>query len=223
MSDAPVRAPEFPTDLAWLNTDQPLRLANELRGRVLLLDFWTYCCINCVHMLPELHRLETELSDRPFSVIGVHSPKFDNERDPDERATRPPSPERATPRGGRCRPEDLGRLHRRRLADHDPGRCEGLRPRGDGAARSRSTICARRSPLCSTRSAKRRQSLRSVAQNGPTHAPTRARSRPMESASSSPTPGTTGSSSAITREDPAVFRRPRSRQRGRPPRHRALQ
>lgn len=83
MSDAPVRAPEFPEGLAWLNTDRPLRLAEELRGRVLLLDFWTYCCINCVHMLPELHALEQELAGAPFSVIGVHAPKFDNERDPE--------------------------------------------------------------------------------------------------------------------------------------------
>jgi thiol-disulfide isomerase/thioredoxin len=82
MSEALVRAPEFPEGLTWLNSDRPLRLAEELRGRVLLLDFWTYCCINCVHMLPELRRLETELADGPFSVIGVHSPKFDNERDP---------------------------------------------------------------------------------------------------------------------------------------------
>jgi thiol-disulfide isomerase/thioredoxin len=83
MTDAPVRAPEFPEGLAWLNTDRPLRLSEELRGRVLLLDFWTYCCINCVHMLPDLHALEQELSAEPFTVIGVHSPKFDNERDPE--------------------------------------------------------------------------------------------------------------------------------------------
>jgi thiol-disulfide isomerase/thioredoxin len=83
MTDAPVRAPEFPEGLAWLNTDRPLRLSEELRGRVLLLDFWTYCCINCVHMLPDLHALEQEFTDQPFSVIGVHSPKFDNEREPE--------------------------------------------------------------------------------------------------------------------------------------------
>jgi thiol-disulfide isomerase/thioredoxin len=81
MTEALVRAPEFPEGLTWLNSDRPLRLAEELQGRVLLLDFWTYCCINCVHMLPELHRLEAELAGQPFSVIGVHSPKFDNERD----------------------------------------------------------------------------------------------------------------------------------------------
>lgn len=82
MSHDPVRAPEFPENLAWLNCDRPLRLGEELRGRVLLLDFWTYCCINCVHMLDELDRLEQEFVDAPFTVLGVHAPKFDNERDP---------------------------------------------------------------------------------------------------------------------------------------------
>ena len=83
MSDAPVHAPEFPENLAWLNSETPLRIAGELRGQVLLLDFWTYCCINCVHMLAELSRLEAEFADEPFTVIGVHSPKFDNERNPE--------------------------------------------------------------------------------------------------------------------------------------------
>jgi thiol-disulfide isomerase/thioredoxin len=50
-SNAPVRAPEFPEGLQWLNTDRPLRLA-DLRGKVVLLDFWTYCCINCMPIIP---------------------------------------------------------------------------------------------------------------------------------------------------------------------------
>jgi thiol-disulfide isomerase/thioredoxin len=83
MSDAPVHAPEFPENLAWLNSPTPLRIADELRGQVLLLDFWTYCCINCMHMLSELSQLEEEFANEPFTVIGVHSPKFDNERDPE--------------------------------------------------------------------------------------------------------------------------------------------
>ncbi|MFI4877147.1 MAG: hypothetical protein ACIALR_17465, partial [Blastopirellula sp. JB062] len=43
-----IPAPEFPTDMEWLNTSGPLRL-RDLRGKFVLLDFWTYCCINCIH------------------------------------------------------------------------------------------------------------------------------------------------------------------------------
>ncbi len=42
-------APEFPADIEWLNTDKPLSIAS-LKGKVVLLDFWTYCCINCMHV-----------------------------------------------------------------------------------------------------------------------------------------------------------------------------
>jgi thiol-disulfide isomerase/thioredoxin len=83
MTDATVQAPELPENLSWLNSRTPLRLGNELLGQVLLLDFWTYCCINCVHMLPALAQLEEEFAGEAFTVIGVHSPKFDNERDPE--------------------------------------------------------------------------------------------------------------------------------------------
>jgi thiol-disulfide isomerase/thioredoxin len=76
---APVRAPEFPEGMQWLNTDKPLRLA-DLRGKVVLLDFWTYCCINCMHIIPELTALEKKYA-RELVVIGVHSAKFQNEGD----------------------------------------------------------------------------------------------------------------------------------------------
>ncbi len=72
-----VAAPEFPTGLDWLNTTNPLTLA-ELRGKVVLLDFWTYGCINCIHIIPDLERLEAEYSEE-LVVIGVHSAKFTNE------------------------------------------------------------------------------------------------------------------------------------------------
>ncbi len=72
-----VLAPELEGGLAWLNTDRPLRLA-DLRGKVVLLDFWTYCCINCLHVLSDLKRLEKKYA-RELVVIGVHSAKFPNE------------------------------------------------------------------------------------------------------------------------------------------------
>jgi DNA-binding beta-propeller fold protein YncE len=70
-------APEFPTGLDWLNVDQPLALA-DLKGKVVVLDFWTYGCINCIHIIPDLERLEEEYPDE-LVVIGVHSAKFENE------------------------------------------------------------------------------------------------------------------------------------------------
>ena len=73
------RAPELPASFAWLNTDRPLSFARELKGQVVLLDFWTYCCINCMHVLPDLAYLEKKYEDEPFLVIGVHSAKFTNE------------------------------------------------------------------------------------------------------------------------------------------------
>ncbi|KAH7835073.1 hypothetical protein Vadar_022621 [Vaccinium darrowii] len=72
--------PEFPSKLDWLNT-APLKLNRDLKGKVVLLDFWTYCCINCMHVLPDLEFLEKKYKDMPFSVVGVHSAKFDNEKD----------------------------------------------------------------------------------------------------------------------------------------------
>ena len=74
-----VRAPEFPANYPWLNTDKPLSI-ESLKGRVVLLDFWTYCCINCLHVLPDLKYLEQKYKDS-LTVIGVHSAKFDNEKE----------------------------------------------------------------------------------------------------------------------------------------------
>ena len=74
-----VRAPEFPPGREWLNVARPPTLAS-LRGKVVLLDFWTFCCINCMHVLPELKKLEARFP-RELVVIGVHSAKFDAEKD----------------------------------------------------------------------------------------------------------------------------------------------
>jgi thiol-disulfide isomerase/thioredoxin len=77
-STARVRAPEL-RGAGWFNTDRPLTL-ESLRGRVVLLDFWTFCCINCLHVIEELRPLEERFGDR-LVVIGVHSPKFPHEGD----------------------------------------------------------------------------------------------------------------------------------------------
>ncbi len=72
-----VPAPEFPGGLEWINSEAPLRL-EDLRGKIVLLDFWTYGCINCIHVIPDLKRLEEEYAEE-LVVIGVHSAKFENE------------------------------------------------------------------------------------------------------------------------------------------------
>ncbi len=74
-------APDFPDGLDWLNVEQSLDL-EMLRGKVVLLDFWTYGCINCIHIIPDLKRLEAEFPD-DLIVIGVHSAKFANEGETD--------------------------------------------------------------------------------------------------------------------------------------------
>jgi len=79
MKSVRIRAPELPQNQPWLNTDKPLSL-QHLRGRIVILDFWTYCCINCLHVLPDLKYLEQKYKDS-LTVIGVHSAKFDNEKE----------------------------------------------------------------------------------------------------------------------------------------------
>lgn len=71
-------APDLFGGIGWLNTSKPISL-EDLRGRVVLLDFWTLCCINCIHVLPDLARLEAKYPG-VLVVIGVHTPKFPNER-----------------------------------------------------------------------------------------------------------------------------------------------
>ncbi|MEU5690712.1 NHL domain-containing thioredoxin family protein [Actinosynnema sp. NPDC020468] len=78
---ARVRAPEL-VGRGWLNTGGREVALKELRGKVVLLDFWTFCCINCLHVLDDLRPLEAEFAD-VLVTIGVHSPKFVHEADPD--------------------------------------------------------------------------------------------------------------------------------------------
>jgi len=74
-----IRAPELNGARGWLNTDKPLTLS-ALKGKVVLLDFWTYGCINCMHIIPDLKKLEKKYPNE-LVVIGVHSAKFENEKD----------------------------------------------------------------------------------------------------------------------------------------------
>jgi len=73
------KAPSLDGGTDWLNTSRELSL-RELRGKVVLLDFWTYCCINCMHVLPDLKYLEKKYA-KQLVVIGVHSAKFKNEKE----------------------------------------------------------------------------------------------------------------------------------------------
>jgi thiol-disulfide isomerase/thioredoxin/DNA-binding beta-propeller fold protein YncE len=74
-----VRAPELEGGRGWLNTDAPLSIAG-LRGKVVVLDFWTYGCVNCMHVIPDLKRLEEKYRNQ-LVVVGVHSAKFENEKE----------------------------------------------------------------------------------------------------------------------------------------------
>jgi thiol-disulfide isomerase/thioredoxin len=73
-----ISIPDFPAGMQWLNTSKPLT-KQDLSGKFVVLDFWTYCCINCIHILPELKKLEKAYPNE-LVVIGVHSAKFEAEK-----------------------------------------------------------------------------------------------------------------------------------------------
>ena len=73
------KAPEFSGIVHWLNTDHPLTMA-ELRGKVVLIDFWTYTCINCIRTLPHVTGWYEKYKDSNFVVVGVHTPEFEFEK-----------------------------------------------------------------------------------------------------------------------------------------------
>ncbi len=75
-----IKAPEFPSGFDWINSGMPLSL-EMLKGHVIVLDFWTYCCINCMHTLPVLSQLEKKYVGKPVVFIGIHSAKFFNEQE----------------------------------------------------------------------------------------------------------------------------------------------
>ena len=75
-----VRAAALTGEGGWINTGgKELSLA-DLRGKIVILDFWTFCCVNCLHVLDELRPLEEKYKNE-LVVIGVHSPKFEHEAD----------------------------------------------------------------------------------------------------------------------------------------------
>jgi thiol-disulfide isomerase/thioredoxin len=72
-------APEFTGIDHWLNS-QPLTM-QQLRGKVVLVDFWTYTCINCVNTLPHVEKLYEKYKDQGLVVVGVHTPEYAFERE----------------------------------------------------------------------------------------------------------------------------------------------
>ncbi len=76
--DNNTNAPELDGGTDWFNVGKPLKL-KDLRGKIVLLDFWTLCCINCMHIMPDIAKLEKKYKNQ-LVVIGVHSPKFENEK-----------------------------------------------------------------------------------------------------------------------------------------------
>jgi thiol-disulfide isomerase/thioredoxin len=77
-----VRAPELTGRGGWINTGGKSYTLGGLRGRFVLLDFWSFCCVNCLHVVDELRDIETKYADE-LVVVGVHSPKFEHEGDHD--------------------------------------------------------------------------------------------------------------------------------------------
>ena len=77
MLQGTTNAPDFPQYVDWLNTRKSYKLS-DFAGHPVLLDFWTYCCINCMHVLPDLRKLEEKYPE--LVVIGVHSAKFEGEK-----------------------------------------------------------------------------------------------------------------------------------------------
>ncbi len=74
------KAPEIVGIYKWLNTDRELKIS-DLKGKVVLIDFWTYTCINCIRTLPHITRWYEKYKDQGFIVIGVHTPEFEFEKD----------------------------------------------------------------------------------------------------------------------------------------------
>ena len=96
------QAPDFTGTQDWFNTPGGESLSmSDLRGKVVLVDFWTYTCINCIRTLPYLEAWQQRYGSQGFTVVGVHSPEFPFEKDAGER-----------PGGDPAEPPDLSRSSR---------------------------------------------------------------------------------------------------------------
>jgi thiol-disulfide isomerase/thioredoxin len=78
---APASAPEFAGIDQWLNSP-PLTM-QQLRGKVVLVDFWTYSCINCINVMPHVKAWHQKYKDQGLVVVGVHTPEYPFERSTD--------------------------------------------------------------------------------------------------------------------------------------------
>lgn len=78
VAEGPI-APELTGTQAWINSE-PLKI-HDLRGKVVLIDFWTYTCINCIRTLPYLKIWHSKYADDGLVIIGVHSPEFQFEHE----------------------------------------------------------------------------------------------------------------------------------------------
>ncbi len=120
-------APEFTDTEDWFNTpgNAPLSLAS-LRGRVVLVDFWTYTCINCIRTLPYLKAWDATYRGQGLTIVGVETPEFSFERDASQRRFRDLPVRDQVPRRPGQRNGHLERLRQRVLAGRLPDR--RLRP-----------------------------------------------------------------------------------------------
>ena len=159
-----VRAPEL-RGRRWLNTGGRELSLTQLRGKIVLLDFWTFCCVNCLHVLDELRELEERYAD-VLVTVGVHSPKFVHEADPAAVDGRRRALRRAPPCARRPRADDLGRLRRPGLAD--ARRDRPARATSSHRCRARGTRTGWR---CWSRSSSRSTRTSCAAATGPYVAP----------------------------------------------------
>ena len=130
------RAPSLDGGVGWINTADPIDL-KDLKGKFVVLDFWTYCCINCIHVLPELKKLEQAYPNE-LVVIGVHSAKFEGEQDIQEHHRRCAALRDRAPGGERRQSQDLEQVRGPKLAQlshHRPGGVPGRRRQRRGAVR----------------------------------------------------------------------------------------